>query len=814
MFVLGTDNKRESSTSLITDHGSTLKHETLDSCSNIDSDEDDLSPPFELLVKSDNNHTKSDYKPNVSDSKDVKITEVNISYANADNDKLYRNLKRICGEGNMDSASSHIYHAIENEKCSRKLSSVSELPKTPTIIYETSDDSEDNWRKKSNSENSRRNSTDPGYEHSEAKIKDTSNSLTQRMAEDIKGMASTCNMSTDDGGASMINSNIVDESALNMSKKQDDGEIKHNKSKEHTSHSKSRNLKNPDRKHSDHRKEKDRSNSDRHRSSKNREHKSNRNRDQLSENGKSENSKDSKRKDQKDGVHNELFKKDRIQKGHNDETKLKDRDYKKTDSSKSTSNSDKHKISSHSKSNESKNDKKKKISSKHDSSKEKESSRVTIEKSKSKKEEDSSDVKKSKSQCNTDEKKARTDRRSSDRDSNGPSSASSQHSVHRSSSKTNKEKHVNRSKHSSSVSSHKSKKNVDSSSSQTSDVLTSFISLECEISIKSGSLDSKSHNIEKSILKQEKLNEISNHEKPAVFEKQLYILAEDLRNSKKFIPFEKTINNSTSETVFNKVEVSEGEKNKSLNNEVKTELENIDNSLVGINKRKFSESSVAGARTEANKITMMKSKSLDCDDGNIKKPKIAKNASDIFRIMELRKQYKERVRVLQQQGKENTNSDVMKEMLPLDREDKTVLGKLSPVNTIALKESFDNYISKALGQNNTNVGKEEQLSNSVIDTVGDVKLKIRRIDSCYELVNGSCVVSEINTGTKILSDSDSLTGVNNNNYSNISNNNIKDTRTECCNEVRTYSFKIIKYPVQFRLMLCLNIVLGTHLLFS
>lgn len=800
MFVLGTDNKLESSTSLVTDHGSTLKHETLDSCSNIDSDEDDLSPPFELLVKSDNNHTKSDYKPDVLDSKDVKITEANISYANAENDKLYRNLECICGEGNMDSASSHSYHAIENEKCSRKLSSVSELPKTPTIIYETSDDSEDNCRKKSNSENSRRDSTDPGYEPSETKIKDTSNSLTQRIAEDIKEVASTHKVSTDDGGASMINSNIVDESALNVTKKNDDGEIKHNKSKEHSSDSKSKNLKNRDRKHSDHRKEKDRSKSDRHHSSKNREHKSSRSRDQLSENGKSENSKDGKRRDQKDGVRNELDKKDRIQKSHNDETKLKDRGSKNTSSSKSTSNSDKHKMSSHSKSNESKDDKKKKISSKHDSNKEKESNRITIEKSKSKKE-DSSDVKKSKSQCNTDEKKARTDRRSSDRDSNGPSSASSQHSVHRSSSKTDKEKHVNRSKHSSSVSSHKSKKNVDLSSSQPSDVLTFSVGLECEINGKSGSLDSKLHNIEKNILKQEKLNEISNHEKPAVFEKQLYILAEDLRNSEKFIPFEKTTNNDTNETVFNKVEVSEGEKDKSLNNKVKTELENNDNSkLVGINKRKFSESSVANAKTETNKISMIKSKSLDCDEGSIKKPKIAKNASDIFRIMELRKQYKERVRVLQQQGKENTNSEVIKEMLPLDREDKTVLGKLSPVNTIALKESFDNYISKALGQNNTNVGKEEQLANSVIDTVGDVKLKIRRIDSCYELVNGSCVVSENNTDTKILSDSDSLTGVNNNNYSNISNNNIKDARTECCNEVRTYSFKIIKYPIQFSLI--------------
>lgn len=575
-----------------------------------------------------------------------------------------------------------------------------DVPKTPTINYETSEDSDDNNCLKVG-DTLKEISMDQDKKSLADDIPDFSivDKIAQKIAEDNREQEKI--VADDDEVVSKKNdceqqNTLIIESTPKPAEDKIDKQPKDGEKESKSGESGAKDSKHRDKKYSEHRKDKHKSNKRDH-SRDDREHRhrekerSNRDSSKSKRSKSQTESRDKARKssDEKDPVDDEASNKSKnkdVHKSHrsHDDRKSRDRDEKKQKSSSSGERrlkDDKSK-EKRSRSDDGREDRKK---SRHNGDRLKDGKKSTQEdeKTKLKKPEDAESKKSSKSQCGTDEKKIRSDRRSSDRDSNGPSS-SSNHSHHRSSSKSDKEKHSEKSRHSSSLSStstsHKSKKS-DASKSVSSDRLSEE---GCE---NSGFSKHKEHSHHER-KKEEKVSSRTTCERRDAEQKPKDpVGACDLDSKKQ-------------------------EDTKVL--EISSRQSSAKRSLVEANSKEATGTSNELLSNYQNSHSNISENSLSAF--NIKKPKIARNESEFGKVVRLRKEYKEKMRLLQQQGKEN-NSESCRE-----NEEKRIMERLSPEP--ALKETI--VISN---------GSKNGL-------IKDLKLSITRIDACYKIIDGSCFIND------------------------------------------------------------------------
>lgn len=644
-----------------------------------------------------------------------------------------------------------------------------EVPKTPTINYETSEDSDDNNLLNGN-DTLKEGSMNQEHRSVADDIPDFSSvdKIAKKIAEDNRDHEKI--VSGDD--EVVLSNGDCDQQKIIVEltpKSKEDKTDKHHKDGEKESKaadSGAKDSKHRDRKYSEHRKDKHKSDKrDSSRDDRERKH-----RDKERSNHDSSRSKSSKSRtesrdktrkssDEKEPVEDETLSKLKSKDDHkshrsHDDRKSRDKDEKKQKSSSSAerrSKDDKSK-EKRSRSDDGKEDRKK---SRHDRDRSKDlkkssqdEEKVKLKKSdnaetkdtkknsqeeekmKLKKPDSAESKKSSKSQCSTDEKKARTDRRSSDRDSNGPSS-SSNHSHHRSTSKSDKEKHSEKSRHSSSLSStsHKSKKN-DNSKSVTSD---RHSEVGCDNSNVSMHHKENAHHEKK---KEEKGSSRSTCD-PRDVEQMPEDLStvsgldskgqEDVKNKEQSHHEKKEEDKVSSRATCDHRDGEQQPKEPSAASDLDTKRqEEAKFSQVSARpsplKRSLGEMNSKEVMSISNDLpgdgqnSPLKISENNFSAFNIKKPKIARNEFEFGKVVRLRKEYKEKMRLLQQQGKEN-NSESCQE-----NEEKRILERLSPVPT--LKEP------KVVSNGNKN------------GLIKDLKLNITRIDACYRIVDGSCFVEE------------------------------------------------------------------------
>lgn len=557
-----------------------------------------------------------------------------------------------------------------------------EVPKTPTINYETSEDSDDNALKTNTL-------TEVSAEHASLAddIPDFSSvdKIAQKIAEDNRDQEK------------MVADDVVVLKNGDYRQKTVESKPKESKTDEHPEKESKSDSKHRDRKYSEHRKDKHKSDKrDSSRDDRERKHREKERHDSSkSKSSKSRTeSRDKTRKssDEKEPPEEEASKsksKDE-HKSHRSHDDRKSRDKDKQKSGSSSERRSKEDKSKRSRSDDTKEDRKKRHDDRSKESKRssqddgkvkradesKEAKKHEGEKVKLKKPDAAESKKSGKSQCGTDEKKVRTDRRSSDRDSNGPSS---NHSHHRSTSRSDKEKHSDKSRHSSSMSSHKSKKSDNSKS-----VSSGHSEDGC---------DSSAHHEKR---KDEKVSSRPDLPKDPVNSKA----QEDVKHKEQSHEKKKDVTEPFSDLESKRLE--EVKLSKISANPLKR-------SLVEVNaKEATSPADLPDGQNSPLKIA-------ENTAFGIKKPKIARNQFEFGKMVRLRKEYKEKMRLLQQQGKEN-NSESCKQ-----NEEKQILGRLSPAPS---KEP------KTVSNGSKN------------GLIKDLKLSITRIDACYKIVNGSCLIND------------------------------------------------------------------------
>ncbi|XP_065221530.1 biorientation of chromosomes in cell division protein 1-like 1 isoform X2 [Planococcus citri] len=647
-----------------------------------ESSDDEISPVFEPNEKSDNDMSIGSADSNFSEiifekaSNEPEIPGVEDKIdiiCKADESKIITE-----HDDSLDSVRSSYSTPPAPEKV--HISPI-EIPKTPTINYETSDDSDDHVKNKQLLDPIALDAAEPvALEVPEVNFEKIEKVLEDNIETKPVETIETKPPKEED---KYKEKNRLDD-AKKKSKYKDD---KPAESKEKHTEKKSEHKSDKDRKYDKHRSEqrsKDRD-KDRHRhdssSSKSshsrKDDKSHHSRDHSkssdhdrkskSEHRKDDSKKDDKSEHKKDSTRSEYKKDDRSDSKKDDKSEhRKDsrNDRKKEDDKKHSPRDDKdkdrkkdpYKASSSDDKKSSKSVKSEDSKHKYDKPRDdKKSSSKNVDSHKSKKKDE--DPKKSRSQCNIDEKK-KTDRRSSDRDSSGPSTSNSSsihHTSSQQSSRSDRDKGSSKHRHSSSSSSsHKTKRN--------------------------DSEHAKNHS--------EKLP--SREEKPQAVEDDLELILESS-------PDKGFQNNTKSEPNFSAREIFPEKANDQSNDHIEDMMNEM-----------FQPTNIKPV---------------------LKKPKIAKNFADIRRIMKLRKLYEEDFKSKSsEQNADETTTDADK----------------STAYKVKLRRTVDYFVMRRFGKNG-NYDKCKELTNGIIETLTDVKLNIRRVDRQYSLIDGSCTLSDDET---------------------------------------------------------------------
>ncbi|XP_065203750.1 titin homolog [Planococcus citri] len=427
-----------------------------------ESSDDEMSPPFEPNEKSDNDMSIGSADSNFSEiifekasnEPEIPGVEDHIDIiCKADESKIITE-----HEDSVDSV--HSSHSTPPAPVKVHISPL-EIPKTPTINYETSDDSDDYVKNKKLLDSIASDAAEPAaLEVPEVNFE----KIEKVLEDDIKTKSvetiETKPLKEDD---KYVDKNRLDD-AKKKSKYKDD---KPAESKEKHTEKKSEHKSDKDRKYDKCRAEqrsKDRE-KDRHRHDSSSSKSSHSRKDD-----KSHHSRDHSKSSEHDRKSKSEHKKDDIKKDDKSEYRKDSRgDRKKEDDKKHSTKDDRdkdrkkdpYKVSSSDDKKSSKSVKTEDSKHKYDKPRDdKKSSSKNDDSLKSKKKDEN--LKKSSSQCNIDEKK-KTDRRSSDRDSSGPStshSSSIHHTSSQKSSRSDKDKGSSKHRHSSSSSSsHKTKRN-------------------------------------------------------------------------------------------------------------------------------------------------------------------------------------------------------------------------------------------------------------------------------------------------------------------------------------------------------------------
>lgn len=692
-----------------------------------ESSDEEMSPPYEPNEKSDNDMSIGSGSSNFSEIIDPKTLDADIP--------IEQEIENICKteeskiitehEDSMDSVRSHnSIHSVPE----KIIISPIEIPKTPTIHYETSEDSDDNLKNKKLAGLPTEPCTEP-LDIPEVNFDKIAEKVIEDNADDVKPF--------DKADVAFEPKPIKEEEASQKPKEKsrtDDAKKKHKPDDK----SKSIDTKEKSEKKQEHRSDKDRSKHDKHKSehrskdrdkdklkhdskshrkddrshhSKERDHKSDHDKKAKSDHrkdDKSEHKIEPKKDDKGERKKDEKFehkKDDKSDRKKDDKDHKKDdksehkKDDKKHDDDKKHSRDDKERKKDSRKSTS--DDKRSKSKSddfkyKHDKPKDDKKPKDG-DHSKNKKKDD--ETKKSRSHCNVDEKK-KTDRRSSDRDSSGPSASNSSHSTTHHSSKSDKDKGSSRHRHSSSSSSsHKTKKN-DNLNDREKD---------------RGKASESAPKLDKNLVDKlpEDDLELILESSP---EKAFGEIKTDVNFAKKVLQAETSIEDTQ----------KGNDHIEDMMNEIfqPTSLKPIDTVP------EAPAISVASAPVTKQSIDIPKP---DPEPLVLKKPKIAKNFADIRRIMKLRKMYKESFKIKEEQGKENTSTGT------------TVnesLNQNSTPNQMKLRKTVDYFVTRRFGKNGSNVDKCKELTNAIMETLTGVKLNITRVDRRYPIVDGTCKLND------------------------------------------------------------------------
>ncbi len=597
-------------------------------------DEDDLSPPYEIHEKSDA-HTpgvsvESDYSE-VFDVKEEPEQKVDVS------DTATKESTDRIDETTADSTGN--VTCPEVEKSCEAAPSL-DIPKTPTINYETSEDSDDPNGVKAADAAANVDSVENRAELATCDVPDF-DKIAQKIAEDNRDDAKRANEVSEATVAVDDQKRPDDEGSKDKTDRTSSDKRRKDSDKSSSSKSNDSSRDARDRKHSDKKKDKDRQRSDKRESSRSDKDRKSDREHSGHDRHKSSKDRDRSRKSSETGAEHDKSKEsgsDRKSSKHHDEKRPKDE-------KKSSSKSDRH--------------------SKHESKDDKRRSSGGDKEAKNKKSESAEPKKQPKNQCASE--KLKSDRRSSDRDSSGPSapSSSSAHSSHRSSSKSERdkhEKHSDKSKHSSS--SHKSKKSSSHKHHKDS---------KSDRSAPSG--DKKSNSLKNGLS--------SKKEHVEVHHDRLEMMLESIR-------------------------VADGA------GKPRTESSPL--------KRRYEEINATDVLNDSAKLE---------DGGELKKPKIARNHLEFGKVVKLRKEYKEKMKLLQQQGKEN--SAIADEILLQQQgkenaaiADDSQLDLLSVPATDSLK-----------GQKN-----HLKIDNAIACPFKDITVNLSRVDECLSIINGRYFTSD------------------------------------------------------------------------